>query len=354
MPNWTRNIIQIGQNVPQERFEAVMLKMLRRDSRTESSAFSSAANARQACESHHVDFDFNALIPMPKDLDIESSTDSNKGVILYKAVLKFPEMMEKRILDAVTFQDVFTEGDWESCRREYDAIVALISLRKEISPTLERALEKLKELVKGTLKMQKGSYWGNPFLPEMDYFQGQEGYDVTQLFERIRKNLNVGLGKLLSPMALMQYIETEDGSRLFRLGQKSYENLQKYGAMNWYDWCCEHWGTKWNASETSVDWEKREITFSTAWSEPVPIMSALHEEFPDVDFTWSYADEDRGCGAGIATAENGVYTIDEMEDGSPEALAHYVACWGADNCMYQDDTGMWHQYDCDTCPHPCC
>ena len=33
MPNWTRNIIQIGQNVPQERFEAVMLKMLRRDSR---------------------------------------------------------------------------------------------------------------------------------------------------------------------------------------------------------------------------------------------------------------------------------------------------------------------------------
>lgn len=354
MPNWTRNIIQIGQNVPQERFEAVMLKMLRKDSRTKSSAFSSAADARQACESHHVDFDFNALIPMPADLNIECSSDSNKGAILYKAVLKFPEMMEKRILDAVTFQDVFTEGDRESCRREYDAIVALISLRKEISPTVEQALEKLKELVKGTLNLQKDSYWGNPFLPEMNYFRGQEGYDVAHLSERIRRNLNAGLGELLSPMALMQYIETEDGSRLFRLGQKSYENLQKYGAMNWYDWCYEHWGTKWNASETSVDWEKREIKFSTAWSEPVPIMSAFHEDFPDVDFTWSYADEDRGCGTGIATAENGVYTIDEMEDGSPEALAHYVACWGADNCMYQDDTGMWHQYDCDTCPHPCC
>lgn len=354
MPNWTRNIIQIGQNVPQERFEAVMLKMLRKDSRTKSSAFSSAADARQACESHHVDFDFNALIPMPADLNIECSSDSNKGAILYKAVLKFPEMMEKRILDAVTFQDVFTEGDRESCRREYDAIVALISLRKEISPTVEQALEKLKELVKGTLNLQKDSYWGNPFLPEMNYFRGQEGYDVAHLSERIRRNLNAGLGELLSPMALMQYIETEDGSRLFRLGQKSYENLQKYGAMNWYDWCYEHWGTKWNASETSVDWEKREIKFSTAWSEPVPIMSAFHEDFPDVDFTWSYADEDRGCGTGIATAENGVYTIDEMEDGSPEALAHYVACWGADNCMYQDDAGMWHQYDCDTCPHPCC
>lgn len=354
MPNWTRNIIQIGQNVPQERFEAVMLKMLRKDSRTKSSAFSSAADARQACESHHVDFDFNALIPMPADLNIECSSDSNKGAILYKAVLKFPEMMEKRILDAVTFQDVFTEGDRESCRREYDAIVALISLRKEISPTVEQALEKLKELVKGTLNLQKDSYWGNPFLPEMNYFRGQEGYDVAHLSERIRRNLNAGLGRLLSPMALMQYIETEDGSRLFRLGQKSYENLQKYGAMNWYDWCYEHWGTKWNASETSVDWEKREIKFSTAWSEPVPIMSAFHEDFPDVDFTWSYADEDRGCGTGIATAENGVYTIDEMEDGSPEALAHYVACWGTDNCMYQDDAGMWHQYDCDTCPHPCC
>ena len=102
MPNWTRNIIQIGQNVPQERFEAVMLKMLRRDSRKKSNAFVSAANARRACESNHVNFDFNALIPMPKDLDIESSSDSDKGVILYKAVLEFPEMMESRILDAIT------------------------------------------------------------------------------------------------------------------------------------------------------------------------------------------------------------------------------------------------------------
>lgn len=290
---------------------------------------------------------------MPKDLDIESSSDSDKGVILYKAVLKFPEMMESRILDAITFQDVFTEGDWRACRQEYDAIAALISPRKEISPTAEQALEKLKELVKGTLKMQKDSYWGYPFLPEMNYFKGQEGYDVAQFPKRIRKSLNSGWGELLSPMALMQYIETEDGSRLFRLGQKSYENLQKYGAMNWYDWCCEHWGTKWNASETSVDWEKREIRFSTAWSEPVPIMSALHEDFPDVDFTWSYADEDRGHGTGVATAKDGSYTVDNLEDGSPEALAHYVACWGADNCMYQDDTGAWHRYDCDTCPHPC-
>ena len=350
MPNWTRNIIQIGQNVPQERYEAVMLKMLRRDSRKKSNAFVSAANARRACESNHVNFDFNALIPIPKDLDIESSSDSDKGVILYKAVLKFPEMMESRILDAITFQDVFTEGDWRACRQEYDAIAALISPRKEISPT---ALEKLKELVKGTLKMQKDSYWGYPFLPEMNYFKGQEGYDVAQFPKRIRKSLNSGWGELLSPMALMQYIETEDGSRLFRLGQKSYENLQKYGAMNWYDWCCEHWGTKWNASETSVDWEKREIRFSTAWSEPVPIMSALHEDFPDVDFTWSYADEDRGHGTGVATAKDGSYTVDNLEDGSPEALAHYVACWGADNCMYQDYTGAWHRYDCDTCPHPC-
>lgn len=175
MPNWTRNIIQIGQNVPQERFEAVMLKMLRRDSRKKSNAFVSAANARRACESNHVNFDFNALIPIPKDLDIESSSDSDKGVILYKAVLKFPEMMESRILDAITFQDVFTEGDWRACRQEYDAIAALISPRKEISPTAEQALEKLKELVKGTLKMQKDSYWGVPLPSGDELFQGTRG-----------------------------------------------------------------------------------------------------------------------------------------------------------------------------------
>jgi len=46
---------------------------------------------------------------------------------------------------------------------------------------------------------------------------------------------------------------------------------------NWYDWCCDNWGTKWDAC--SVDFEEYDniVTFSfdTAWSPPLPVYEAL-------------------------------------------------------------------------------
>lgn len=31
------------------------------------------------------------------------------------------------------------------------------------------------------------------------------------------------------------------------LGKTAWNNIRQYGAPTWYDWCIEHWGTKWNA-----------------------------------------------------------------------------------------------------------
>lgn len=33
----------------------------------------------------------------------------------------------------------------------------------------------------------------------------------------------------------------------WELGKTAWQNMQKYGAPTWYEWCIKNWGTKWNA-----------------------------------------------------------------------------------------------------------
>lgn len=35
--------------------------------------------------------------------------------------------------------------------------------------------------------------------------------------------------------------------KFYELGQTYVSNIRSYGHATWYDWCIEHWGTKWNA-----------------------------------------------------------------------------------------------------------
>src|SRR6266404_7505039 len=60
-------------------------------------------------------------------------------------------------------------------------------------------------------------------------------------------------------------------------------NIDKYGAPTWYEWRCEHWGTKWNACDAEVsdngDGSLR-VNFETAWSFSFPIFRKLAADFP--------------------------------------------------------------------------
>jgi len=62
--------------------------------------------------------------------------------------------------------------------------------------------------------------------------------------------------------------------------------LAKYGAWDWYDWCCGNWGTK--SQPRSVEAETNahvvKIDFLTAWSFPEPIFRKLAEMFPSLRF----------------------------------------------------------------------
>lgn len=133
---------------------------------------------------------------------------------------------------------------------------------------------------------------------------------------------------------ILEYIKSEDSDfdfnkiipmpeTIFR-GDIGRKEKEEYGDNNWYTWCVNNWGTKWNATEVSVvegsATEDKIILFNTAWATPMPIMFALSKKFSDVEFEIAYADEDIGNNCGNITLLNGEVIFDEdILAGTPEA-----------------------------------
>ena len=101
---------------------------------------------------------------------------------------------------------------------------------------------------------------------------------------------------------LCDYFIREDPKIIDR-GRTYIENLEKYGATTWYDWCYENWNTKWNACDPWVD--RTAFGFQTAWSDVTKLMVVVSERFPDVEMHYDWADEDFGCNLGRITIKNG-------------------------------------------------
>lgn len=82
---------------------------------------------------------------------------------------------------------------------------------------------------------------------------------------------------------------------------KCLNNLKETGYASWYDWSVEKWGTKWNAYgfPKSLDTSLGFVCFQTAWSAPIPVISALSSIYPNARFSLEYADEDLGRNLGI-------------------------------------------------------
>ena len=64
------------------------------------------------------------------------------------------------------------------------------------------------------------------------------------------------------------------------LEEKEKANREKYGYANWYDFCVNEWGTKWDISLSSYErLSDTEITlsFDTAWAPPIVAYEKLVE-----------------------------------------------------------------------------
>lgn len=115
------------------------------------------------------------------------------------------------------------------------------------------------------------------------------------------------------------------------------ELILKYGRSNWYDWNLHNWGTKWDAKEAFYNQEDKILQFETAWSCPDTILLEMFEQFPDLHFEGSYADEDFGSNAGYIGNDVGFYQLDSQ---SEEAYEVAATLWGYEG-HYDDEKGRW-------------
>lgn len=79
--------------------------------------------------------------------------------------------------------------------------------------------------------------------------------------------------------------------------------------FDWYEWHIKYWGTKWDACDTSISWNRDKteicILFDTAWSPSVPVIDKLRELEPELKIK-HYFYEPGMCIAGYTTNnENG-------------------------------------------------
>jgi hypothetical protein len=127
-------------------------------------------------------------------------------------------------------------------------------------------------------------------------------------------------------------------------------NTEKYGHADWYGWCIENWGTKWDISEGELDYSPEENNaggyFNSAWAPPVQAMEAMTElgfkillryYEPGMSFVGEY------------TSENGdeCYSYDfedeDWKDDIPETLIEHFNLvdeyenWVECNKEYDDD-----------------
>jgi hypothetical protein len=126
------------------------------------------------------------------------------------------------------------------------------------------------------------------------------------------------------------------------LGKRYLLNIAYFGHTTWYGWCVENWGTKWNAYDQTLK-NGNEVWFTTAWSGATNLICSLSKVFPDVEFEYSYADEDTGCNTGAGSILNGIATMRFPDNYSSEA---YELCFELipENKEYYKLTDSGYEY----------
>ena len=113
----------------------------------------------------------------------------------------------------------------------------------------------------------------------------------------------------------------------------------KYGYDNWYDWCLNNWGTKWDLCEyygvdvKDLDDETSTISFNTqsAWSPPLTAFETFIEQNEDVDVEIAYYEP--GCDF-MGIWHNGADDCWQCSEDAPRSDSDF---WDTDAGRHLDD-----------------
>jgi hypothetical protein len=102
----------------------------------------------------------------------------------------------------------------------------------------------------------------------------------------------------------------------------------------WYEWRCEHWGTKWGAVDCKLNarcqFGECEFVFHTAWRPPVPLVDYLASANRELTFELSFAEPMMGYAGAIGYEHGGRqvelrYRIGLEESANCERSIHFCA-----------------------------
>lgn len=135
----------------------------------------------------------------------------------------------------------------------------------------------------------------------------------------------------------------EDSDTFCRFDGVGPDEEQKFGRNTWYEWCCDNWGTKWNANDAELEDEDDDFlryVFNTAWAAPEPVIRELSAKYR-VKVVDEFYDEDFGNNCGKLTACDGDIEFENHEHG----WQWLADTFGEDTMdafgFVQDEDGNW-------------
>lgn len=120
-------------------------------------------------------------------------------------------------------------------------------------------------------------------------------------------------------------------------------NVEKYGAADWYSWCLNNWGTKWDVGDADgindVDEKSITVYFDSAWSPPTDFYEFMHENGWRIDA--SYYEPGIGFCGNWLNGEDNQYEI----TGDSEWVVENIPSDLDETFQISANMEMWEQDD---------